>query len=48
MGRIDFRSFMKTYLEEKWDFPLLFETKTVEYALTSKAYLEKLIKEIEE
>lgn len=47
MGRIDYRSFMKSYLEEKWDFPLLFETKTVEYALTSKAYLEKLIKEIE-
>ena len=48
MCRIDYHSFMKAYLEKKWEFPLLFETQSVEYALTSKAYLEKLIKEIEE
>lgn len=46
LGRIDYRSFMEAYLEKKWGFPLLFETQSEEYALTSKAYLEKLIKEI--
>jgi len=45
-GKIDYRGFMRAYLERGWSFPLLCETQTPEYALASKLYLEALIAEL--
>ena len=42
-GIIDYDSFIKAYIEEKWDFPLLFETISVDSVLKSRRHLIKLI-----
>ena len=45
-GDIDYPSFLKTYLNEQWEFPLLIETQTRNQALASKKYLEDLYMKI--
>lgn len=45
-GSINYVSFIKTYIEQEWDFPLLIETGTAEQALESKRYLTDLYKKV--
>ncbi|NOY09252.1 MAG: sugar phosphate isomerase/epimerase [Spirochaetes bacterium] len=42
-GAIDYDSFVEAYINRGWGFTLLFETATVESALRSKAYLNRLV-----
>ncbi len=45
-GLIDYQTFITAYIERKWKFPLLFETTTVESALKSRKYINRLIENI--
>ncbi|MEW5815912.1 MAG: sugar phosphate isomerase/epimerase family protein [Spirochaetota bacterium] len=44
-GKIDYRSFMKAYIDRGWKFPLFCESQRAESALASKVYLQKIIEE---
>ncbi len=47
-GLIDYPNFIRAYIENGWNFPLLFETTTVESALKSREYINTLIKNLTE
>jgi sugar phosphate isomerase/epimerase len=41
-GEIDYISFIKTYINKNWKFPLFIETQTAAQTLESKKYLEQI------